>query len=296
MFRRIITIILILLVILAILLGLSWFMARKNAVKSGTTAPTFKEFMGIGSNTKLRKLGPGTELSTDFSIEKLSGGKSGSTTGNGNTTNGGNTQTSIGSSQFTNEPMSPAGSSEFSNSLGLRAGNKTSGASSLGGSGTFGAGSTLSGGNSIGGGNGTGISTGGGSAATPICSDADTTITFTPEEITKLNILQKRFMAIAPTLSTDGDVDTELANHDTLRAKYDQISELNAYCLEKSPLIGNPVMQNRVPTPFWKGASEYFYTYGMHYHNNPNYQGKTNLADIPSAVHSLERLLRLSLW
>jgi hypothetical protein len=267
MFRRIITIILILLVILAILLGLSWYMTRRNAVKNGTTAPTFREFLGIGSNTKLRELEPGTELSSDFTVEKPTGGSSGTTTGSGNT------QSNIGSSQFTNEPMSPAG--EISDPSIPAPSNPPANPT---------------------GGNVTPIITAAGSAPAPLCSDADLTITFTPAEITKLNILQKRFMAVAQTLYTDSDVNTELATHDTLKAKYDRISELHTYCLAKSPLIGDPILQNRVPTPFWKGASEYFYTYGMHYHNNPNYQGKTNLADMPSSVHSLERLLRISLW
>jgi hypothetical protein len=268
MFRRIITIILILLVIMAILLGLSWFMARRNAVKNGTTTPTFKEFLGIGTNTGPRELGEGTELTSDFTVGQPEGGTPG-----GNTTGSGNTS-SIGTSQFTNEPMSPSGPNEFPENPNNIV--------------------TPAGGN----GSGTVTPAGGGTVTTPapLCSDADLTITFTPEEIIRLNTLEKRFMTIAQNLYTDGDVDNELANHDTLKAKYDRINELNAYCVAKSPLIGNPALQGRVPTPFWRGSSEYFHTYGRHYRNNPNYQGTADLADQESAVHSLERILRLSLW
>lgn len=260
MFRRIITIILILLVIMTILLGLSWFMARRNAVKNGTTAPTFKEFIGIGTNTGPRELGDETELTSDFTVGQPGTAPTGSGTG------------SIGSSQFTNEPMSPTTPTELPET-------PRTAVTPAGGGGTV----TPAGG-------------GGTVASAPLCGDADLTITFTPEEITRLNTLEKRFMIIAQTLYTDGDVESELANHDTLKARYDRVNELNAYCVAKSPLIGDPALQGRVPTPFWRGTSQYFYTYGRHYRNDPRYQGTADLADRESAVHSLERILRLSLW
>ena len=48
-FKRIIIIILVLLLIAGALFGLSWYAAKRKAVKNGTTPLTFKEFVGIGS-------------------------------------------------------------------------------------------------------------------------------------------------------------------------------------------------------------------------------------------------------
>jgi len=48
-FKRIIIIILVLLLIAGALFGISWYVAKRKAVQSGTTPLTFKEFIGIGT-------------------------------------------------------------------------------------------------------------------------------------------------------------------------------------------------------------------------------------------------------
>src|SRR6202012_388376 len=90
-----------------------------------------------------------------------------------------------------------------------------------------------------------------GTDTTQVCSQEDTTIDFTPDEIAELNELQNRFYTIAQTLHTDADVDTQVANHDAFAVKADQVTELYNYCESKLPAITDPHLQSHVATPFW---------------------------------------------
>ncbi len=81
-------------------------------------------------------------------------------------------------------------------------------------------------------------------------------ITFTPNEIARLQQLQNRFYAIAGSLHSDSSVATELANYTTFKTKGDTILELYTYCTAKSPLIGSPALKTKVATPFWRDPTK----------------------------------------
>jgi len=246
MFKRIIKIILILLAVFLLILGIIWLIGRHKAKENGTTPLSFKQFIGLSSPQSTT--GPSTgSLSSNFTGNGSS--TNGSGTGNGAGGNGSGTGTGISDvtniSNFTNTGFSPIGTSS-----GTGSSNTNNGAGGNGNGTTNGQGSSTTNNNGAGSSNGSGSSTGGTTAA-PVCGTADTTITFTADQLTQLNALQNRFYSLAQTLHTDADVATELANHDAFALKAEQVTELYNYCESKLPLITDPQLQQHVATPFW---------------------------------------------
>jgi hypothetical protein len=232
--KRVIKIILILLAVFLLTLGIIWLVGRHSAQKNGKTPLTFRQFLGLSTKSSPANTIPGstdTSLFTSPGAATAGGDGTGSngTNGKGAAGKGFNENTQV--SQFTNKGISLTNGAN----VGLQT-------------------TTAIGSNKAAGDNSTITSTSATSTA-PVCSDADTTISFTADELAQLNQLQNRFYAIAQTLHTDADVATEIANHDAFAVKADQVTELYNYCASKLPLITDPRLQQHVATPFWNDSS-----------------------------------------
>lgn len=238
--KRALKIILILLVLLAIIATIAWLRARNTAVKNGGEAPTFREFIS-GKNTNVSTPQDSTDgLSAIFVDENTATPPSSTSTP---------TTGAIVVSRFTSGPTTPTQQGTQGGQNTISQGGATNG--NLPGGGGTGSGSGGTGGGTGGGGTGGGGST----PPAPACSDEDLNITFTADEISRLDTLQQQFYDLAATLHTDSDIGIELENYNNFKAKSDQINELYAYCNAKSPLITNPAFITRVPTPFWRNQT-----------------------------------------
>lgn len=301
--KRKILIITIIILLIALVVGGLWFFARNKATKNNMTPPTFKEFLGIGVSTKSTTKNTDNTESSDFTT----------TTNNGKTVTQNTNKTSsvnnvpITSSVFTNSGVSIDGTSGGNdlNNIGF--------GEDLGNGGSFGGDGGLGGGNTGGGNSG-----GGGVVPLPPvtapiaqCSSEDSNITFTPEEINKLNVLKNRFYAIAETLHTDTDVASELANYDSFKARLRKITELYDYC-KNSPVYAtaqatvvasqpygtvvsgtNGAINYRVPTPFWHDLTKDNQAF---VHQGTNWQGIFSDPDSIFPERSIEHALRINLW
>jgi hypothetical protein len=238
MASRIIKIILILLAIFFLLLGIMWLIGRHTAQKNGSTPLSFRQFLGLGTKQNPVATAP-SENASSFTNSSSNSSQSAA-----NNTAGLADNTQV--SQFTDNGLSLY-------NTGFVGSTNSSGPASTNNSGNQNS-SDL---------NTPSINYPTGTS-TPSCSDADTNITFTPEELTELNELQNRFYAIAQTLHTDGDADIELANHDAFAVKADQVTELYNYCEAQLPYIPtDPQLQKHVATPFWDetGSDQTFLTF-----------------------------------
>ena len=255
MFKRVIKIILILLAILLVTLGVIWLVGRHAAQKSGQTPLTFRQFLGLGT-----KSAPANTVPTGTDTSVFTGGSGSSNSGSATTGSDGGVSNGFTDnariSQFTNNGISltngaNAGGGQTTNNNGSNQNSSNQG--SIGGD----AGSNT-------GGSGSPSPT----SSTPICSDADTTISFTSDELAKLNQLQNRFYTIAQNLHTDADIATEVANHDAFAVKADQATELYNYCESKLPAITDPLLQQHVATPFWNDSANDSLTF-LSFTNDP---------------------------
>ena len=293
--RKLIFILIIFLFILAIVGGL-FFMARNKAIKNGSTPPTFREFIGLGTTVKPGSTTPPTDTNT-----------SGFTTPEDVANTGtGPKQTIIPvkTTTFTNGGITPTGTTPPDVIIGSGGGTGGTGGGT-GGSGT--GGGTGSGGTG-GGGSGPG---GTGVVVTAQCSDEDTNITFTPDEINRLDNLKNRFYAIAEDLHTDTDVATESSNYDTFKSKATKIEELYNYCINSQVFTSaqatvvaaqpygtvvpgtNGPINYRVPTPFWRDITKDNQAF---VHQGSNWQGIFTDTDPTFPERSIEHALRLNLW
>jgi hypothetical protein len=262
--KRAIKIILILLAIFLLVLGVIWLIGRHTAKENGTAPLSFRQFIGLGGKeipATGAGVGTGGANSSGFNNSGTAG-TNGSGSGQNGNTNGNNpaNASGIGSpniSQFTNGGITPSNSG-FGNGNGNGIPPNGGNINNSSGNGTNGGinGGT---GNNSGLNSGTNGSQGGvgsntaGSSTALVCGDADTNITFTPQQLAQLDALQNRFYALAQTLHTDEDVATELANHDAFALKAAQVTELYNYCENKLPLVATAgaQLQKHVPTPFW---------------------------------------------
>lgn len=214
--KRFFTITIIIIAVIGIFLVISWFFARQTAQKNGTKPQTFREFVtGTSSPSSQTTTTPSTTSSV-FTQEQ-------------ETQTAGETQSVVTrSSIFTNTEITP----NIDSAPTQQENNSTVGTST-------GANSTVVGQTS--------------SDTTPICGDADVTITFTPDELVRLKALQNRFYAVADTLYTDANVATEKANYDSFIQKIASINGLYNYCESHRVAVdtANPTFKNRVITPFW---------------------------------------------
>ena len=230
--KKFLKILIILLLILAILLGVSWLISRRTAVKNGTTPPTFRQFLNWGTKTPTTTPNSG-EVSSVFVDNNVA---SQSPQGSVSNTPG------VAVSQFTNPSSVPT---------------QTSGGQS--------GGPVVPSGNG-----GTTPSPGADPTTTPPaqvppiipgpeCSDADLNIEFTPDQLAQLQALQNRFYAVAQSIHNDADVATETGNWSNFKGKVQKFTELYNTCLAKtvnpptpdSKVVTGAEYTVRVPTPFW---------------------------------------------
>lgn len=235
--KRALKIILILLLIIALILLGAWFRARRQSTDEGRPAPTFREFLGLGSRAPSTST-DGGGLTPDGPSQ---GGREtpGTETPSETPATGG-----VAVSQFTSGPLTPAQGTVTGS--GNIIGNGTSGSGASSGNGTSGTGSTPSAPQAP-----TASATAG-----PACSDEDLNIEFTAEEIARLTALQNRFYAVAGSLNSDADIQREAANYTSYKAKADQIAELYNYCVAVAPRITAPAFRARTATPFWRNTSQ----------------------------------------
>jgi hypothetical protein len=282
MSKKLKIIIIIILAISLVLLG-SWLFSRNKAIKNNSTPPTFREFLSIGSNKKASKTIDNQTGSSDFTKEDT---PVKTVIGNQNIP----TTTSI----FTSGKINPA---PFETDVPSD--------------------QIIGGGDNQNTGNGITPTSGGiiinpnPQTVAPICSESDTNITFTPQEIARLNALKTRFFAIAESLNTDADVATELANYDTFKTKTTKLTELYNYCIN-SPVytLANPTpnvpqqygsvvtgtngaINYRVPTPFWHDINKDNQAF---IHQGSNFNGIFSDPDFIFPERSIEHALRLNLW
>lgn len=245
--KRIFKIILILIAAFALILTMIWLIGRNQAIKNGKQPLTFREFLGLGTKKNNAQTVPG-ETSSDFGSGTKGSGANGETGGTNGTGTGtaGNPNFNDGSdnniSLFTNGSFNPS-TGTIGGTDGTDTGNTDTG--------------TIGSGGSTDTGNGSDTSSPGDSntGSQPTCSDEDTNISFTTEELAQLNILQTRFYALAQSLHNDNDVATEVANHDAFTLKANQDLELYAYCETKLPALnqmGDNHLKLHVATPFWR--------------------------------------------
>ena len=298
MTKRIIKIILVLFVLFLIVLGGVWLFGRQQAKKNGAAPLSFRAFLGLG--TKINNANPaqGTLGSTFTPSDQPSStglggtavgtqggfGQSGSIGG----PNGANGTDNVQVSNFTNDTQSLTDNTTFNGTgnvgtgSGIGTGNLAGAGSGLSNSGTT---SSSTGGNPTTGG-ATGSGLGGGQ-----CTAADTAITFTPQEIQQLNVLQSEYNNIAADLATTTDVSAENANYSAYKIEQVKITELENFCQANTPLLTDPALKRHVPTPFWHDATQ----------DNDVYTAavvstSANTADPTSARAFLERILRVNLW
>lgn len=127
-----------------------------------------------------------------------------------------------------------------------------------------------------------------------VCSDADTNIEFTAQEIARLNTLRLRFSNIAANLYSAGDVEQQLALYDSFVAKSAQLGELIAFC-ENTVSSLPSALQVRVPTPFYHDSARDNNTFTGG--NEPTLPNRRPYLENPSVVTTLvERLLRINIW
>lgn len=289
MLKRILTSLLIVIILGMLILGGLWLISRRQAEKAGQKPLTFREFFTVGYQGKIQAPGVNGELSSDFTPGGTgTGTKGGGTNDVGSSTDGSNVEVS----QFTGGTITPT-SGDFAGQQSFGRGN------SFGG-GTIGGGSDFGGGNGIGNtpttptgsnpqapSNPTNTPT---TASAPVCTNADTNIAFTQDELDRLAALQKRFDAIASILHSDADVQEELSNHDALALKEARILEYTNYCEAKVPLLADPVLKRKIPTPFWHTNNDSdSYIAGT----TPGTIDTNNLASGKAAA---ERIFRINLW
>jgi hypothetical protein len=271
--RRFFTAILLILIVVIIILGGRWVLLRRQAVKSGQTPTTFRQFVGLG-NSKPADSIKDNSLSSDFTNPNGS-----NRTGNNETTEPTTTKP-IKTSQFTTDTIMPNSATPLTTQNIESAGKPpkttdiTVSTTATGGPGAL-------------------VST---ASQGPVCGDADLNITFTPDELSRLKVLEKRFNDLAPSLRDELSVQTELDNYDLFKEKEGRIREMYAYCQAQRPKLTNPIYQRSVPTPFWNGNS--VVTSGF-INPGPLPYGRTNvgiLNNLTIGEASLERQLRLNLW
>ncbi|HVY36034.1 MAG TPA: hypothetical protein VG982_02040 [Candidatus Paceibacterota bacterium] len=284
--RRIFSIIITILVIIGIILLGSWLLARHTAVKNGGVAPTFREFLTLGTN---QAVAPTPQTGGTLSPDVTQNGEVPSSPNTPSTPSAPSDHVAV--SQFTGAPTTPAENNTT-----------RSGSANVATTQTFPTSTVVT-------------STGTTSApsapvtpavAGPACNDADLAIDFTPDEITRLNALQNRFYAISENLHTDAEAEAELANYNTFKSKADEATELYNYCLAESPLITAPLYKTRVNTPFWRdstrdsagyisGATSTRNTLAQNLLNSGDWR-VVNPENQDAAKRTLERVFQLNLW
>lgn len=139
------------------------------------------------------------------------------------------------------------------------------------------------------------------------CRADDITIQFTDEELANLRALEARYNQISDELYSREAVQEQRNVHNQLKLKYYRLVELNNFCAQNAPLITNPKMQKRVPTPFWHDNakdSASFTNYVISTSDLNNYGTTDRTSGKANAVHTkpqnfitlFERMFRVNIW
>ncbi len=190
---------------------------------------------------------------------------------------------------------------EFGDNGFLGDGTTYDGSGGYGGGGNYGSGFPLGGGTG-GGGGGTGPilppPPGGGGGGTTTagstttgCTPSDLNITFTGEELDRLNQLQQQFNAVALNLRGDSDASNALANYDSFALTEARIAELATFCENRVDRLADAAYRSKVPTPYWrdeqKDGEAYIDGFGSQ---------SIDISNPERFIGGLEQLLRINLW
>jgi hypothetical protein len=290
MTKKIITIIVILLAVFALLLGGIWLIGRRQDSKAGKTPSTFKEFLGLSVKKAPADIDGGTTTSIFTNVDD---GK-GSINGLGQDNNSGLDSSAlpaddtVQSSQFTGNGLSPADNSGLAPDSGFGVGGNIGADGDINGSSNgIGLGADGGSGSSdVGGTGGSAVGSGNSGVTAPVCTTADVTISFNEDEIAELNKLQTRYNAIAGHLAGTDEIASEAALYGDYKLEEAKLAEMQNFCQTTAPLINDPVMQRRVPTPFWNNGTDKGTPFSTPVGSGPN--ARINVI--------LERLLRINLW
>jgi hypothetical protein len=274
---RFIKIILTIILIIAIILLGAWILSRKKAADQNRPTPTFRQFLGLGTTPTGTPTG---QSPTDLTPDQGTNGP----TGTGPTTPGSSgegTGSTVAVSQFTSSPLTPTQgtATPIKPAPALPSAPINNIQAPVLPPATIASAPTIISGPGLGSG--------------PQCTDSDVTIEFTASEITRLNALQTRFLAIAQNLYTDNDAAAELANFDSFKTKLDAVGEMYAYCQEKSPLIGAPAYRTRVATPFWRNPAKDVAGYIA---PNGSISMPIDSRDTAKTYRLLEKVFRVNFW
>ena len=280
--KIIITIVVIALIVLLVL----WLVARHKAIQNGKTPPQFKDFFTFNAGIpNANPIGPSGEETSPFTSSTTTSLPTGPQEGTSLFTNGtlglGDGSLGLGSFASPSNQGFPGGNNQTTTN------NQTS---------TPPPSNTSSG--------------------IPVeeCSDADSNIVFTTDELNQLSDLSQQFYTLAQTLHSDADVVSAQSAYESFKVQDDQLVELNNYCRAQAPLISDPAFKVRVPTPFWYEPNSAGYTFfgtkdqtninDAHDHTSvTTYYSLTDLVKNSNPVVNtyrasvlLERMLRISLW
>ncbi len=269
--------ILIFILIVILVLGGLWYVRQKKTDQgTDTTTSGFKSFFNFGT----KKTTPGNEAEEGLSSDFTTPEESPDTTAPENEPG---TRTSVFG---TTAPFTPGNTPATAGTIAGQQG-ATTGTIAQGGTATTG--TTAGGGTSAG--NGSGGTGSGNTGSGPICSSDDLEIDFTPEEIARLQVLERRFYDLAPNLRTDEDVQSEAGNYSSYKTLNNKYTEMIAYCENIVPQLST-TLNKRVATPLYSDSArnqEYF-TDGV----NPDVA--INMSSPGNRPRLIEKLFRLNIW
>lgn len=281
----------ILFIALILLLGFSAYRfttLKEKAVDEGRPL-SYREFLNLGEKTPPPTTDDqGGVYAPDFEDGSIGGGGAGGQGPRGGTGAGGN-DGAFGEGSLA--PKSAFGDAEpISLVSGIGSGGRPGdipsfGNIAFGDAPGFGAGGSP--------GSGSVATTGPEAGAEEICAPGDMEIEFTPEEIARLEALEARFDAIAPSLRTDEGVEAENQNYQVFASKRDKIIEYQSFCFEQSPKVADQSLMRRLPTPFWNNPSMSTTSFST---STPASAGQFSTTNALETDRFIERLFKLNIW
>jgi hypothetical protein len=235
---------------------------------------SFREFFTLGNNASQNEPNAPGELSSEFTDEIPAEGDTGTSPIVG------------GTSSFGNVPaLNP-----IQGSVNGMAGINGTGSVAVGTVGVVGTAGTA--GVVTGGVVNTGSSGSGGTASGLLCTPADSNITFTAAELTRLKELETRFNAIAPSLYSDADLKKEQANYDFYKLTTAKFAEYRQYCEQQTPRLPDQSIVKRLATPFWRNAATDTNTFV----GGPDTPGVITIGTPSPSLPEVERIFKLHIW
>ncbi len=265
----------IILIIILVIGSFFYFSNKKTTTSTDGTKSGFRNFFNFGSKKTTNTENPENETGGNFTQEETSSSE--------NNTNTPNQTTSTFSVFGTNGPFTPTMQG------GLAGNGGSDDIGGISGGGQAGAGG-ISGGGGVTGGGSTGVGNSGGSGTTNQCGPDDTVIEFTVEEIARLRALEDRFYDLAPTLRSQTDIQSELANYGSYKLINQKYSEMISYCESKSPLLPSNI-NKRVSTPLYTNTSASAY-----FSEGPDADGNIDMQSSTQKPKEVEKFFRINIW